>query len=47
MDLGLNAPLEELYQFDRPYPAERMLVDATLNLWAKKPELPPNTDILI
>lgn len=29
----LTAPLKDLYQFDRPYPAERMIVEATDAPW--------------
>lgn len=43
----LNAPLEELYQFDRPYPADRMAIDATSSPWARKPGPLPDQDILI
>jgi putative SOS response-associated peptidase YedK len=43
----LNAPLAELYQFDQPYPSERLVVDATASLWAKKPGPSPDQDILI
>ncbi|WP_375194625.1 SOS response-associated peptidase [Sphingobium sp.] len=32
----LHAPLEDLYQFDRPYPAERMIVEHTANPWFRK-----------
>jgi len=32
----LTAPLASLYQFDRPFPAERMAVEATGQLWARK-----------
>lgn len=32
-DAWLHAPLEELYRFDNPYPAERMLVTRTSVLW--------------
>lgn len=31
----LCAPLKDLYQFDRPYPATRMMVEATENLWVR------------
>ncbi len=31
----LTLPLPGLYQFDRPYPAERMAIDATQKLWTK------------
>lgn len=31
----LNAPLADLYKFDKPYPAEKMLIDATEKLWAR------------
>lgn len=29
----LCAPLRDVYQFDRPYPATRMMVEATNSLW--------------
>lgn len=32
----LTAPLPSLYQFDRPFPAERTEVNATTKLWARK-----------
>jgi putative SOS response-associated peptidase YedK len=32
----LSAPIEDLKQFDRPYPAERIAVDATSDLWVAK-----------
>jgi len=32
-DTWLNAPLADLYQFDRPLPVERMVVNATDKLW--------------
>lgn len=32
----LTAPMADLYQFDRPYPADRMTVEATAQLWARK-----------
>lgn len=32
----LNAPLEDLYQFDRPYPADRMIIERTANPWFRK-----------
>jgi len=32
-DFWLRAPLDELYRFDRPYPADRMIVEATDNPW--------------
>ncbi len=35
-DTWLKAPLADLYQFDRPYPAERMVVEATDQLWARR-----------
>jgi len=35
-DTWLHAPLEELYQFDRPYPAERMVVEHTDAPWFRK-----------
>ncbi|WP_375194872.1 SOS response-associated peptidase [Sphingobium sp.] len=35
-DIWLHAPLEELYQFDRPYPADRMIVEHTANPWFRK-----------
>lgn len=31
----LTAPLDELYRFDRPYPAERMRVERTATLWKR------------
>ncbi len=31
----LNAPLADLYRFDRPYPAERILVDRTTAPWKR------------
>ena len=30
----LTAPLADLYQFDRPFPADRMAVEVTSDLWA-------------
>lgn len=35
-DTWLHAPLEELYQFDRPYPAERIIVQPTSAPWFRK-----------
>ena len=35
-DTWLHAPLEELYQFDRPYPADRLLVNNTPEPWFKR-----------
>jgi len=35
-DVWLNAPLEDLYQFDRPYPADRMTVEHTDAPWFRK-----------
>lgn len=32
----LEAPLEDLYRYDRPYPADRMIVDATDAPWFRK-----------
>lgn len=32
----LMAPLDELYRFDRPFPAEAMRVEATTELWAQR-----------
>lgn len=32
----LTAPLDELYQFDRPFPADAMCVAATKELWARR-----------
>ncbi|WP_370176812.1 SOS response-associated peptidase [Sphingobium abikonense] len=32
----LHAPLEELYQFDRPFPADRMTIDRTDRPWFRK-----------
>ncbi len=32
----LNQPLPSLYQFDKPLPAKRMVVDATDKLWAAR-----------
>jgi putative SOS response-associated peptidase YedK len=37
-DTWLQAPLDELYQFDRPYPAERIVVEATDRPWFRKAE---------
>jgi len=34
----LTAPLADLYQFDRPYPAERMVVERTDIPWVKRKE---------
>ena len=31
----LNAPLADLYVFDKPYPADAMAVEATTRLWAR------------
>jgi len=31
-----TAPLSELYQFDRPFPSERMQIEATQELWGKR-----------
>lgn len=35
-DTWLHAPLADLYQFDRPFPADRMVVEATANPWFRK-----------
>ena len=35
----LNAPLADLYQFDRPWPATDMIIDATDDPWARKARL--------
>ncbi|MFK4794687.1 SOS response-associated peptidase [Sphingobium sp. ZW T5_29] len=35
-DTWLHAPLEELYQFDRAYPADRMIVERTSTLWFQR-----------
>jgi len=32
----LTLPLQSLYQFDRPFPAERMAVEVTADLWARR-----------
>ena len=32
----LTAPMADLYQFDRPFPAGRTLVDATQALWTQR-----------
>ncbi|MCE7797839.1 SOS response-associated peptidase family protein [Sphingobium sufflavum] len=37
----LTAPLPDLYQFDRPYPADRMIVEATEVPWFQRPVAPP------
>ncbi len=34
-DVWLGAPLPDLYQFDRPFPAHKMVVEATDKLWSK------------
>ncbi len=39
-DIWLTAPLEHLYRFDRPYPADRMIVDATDMPWFRKSAAP-------
>lgn len=36
-DRWLRAPLEELYQFDQPYPGERLTVECTDNPWFQRP----------
>ena len=33
--IWLNAPLPDLYQFDRPYPADNLLVEVTHKLWVR------------
>ncbi len=33
----LTAPMADLYQSDRPLPADRMAVEATAQLWASDP----------
>lgn len=43
----LTAPLEELYQFDSPYPAERMTVEHTNNAWFRKKGSAPDAPTLI
>jgi putative SOS response-associated peptidase YedK len=35
-DTWLHAPLGDLYQFDRPYPADLMAIDATDAPWFRK-----------
>ena len=40
-DTWLHAPLEELYQFDQPYPGERLLVERTDNSWFQRPGSTP------
>ncbi len=35
-DTWLNAPLADLYQFDRPLPVERMIVEATSRPWFQR-----------
>ena len=36
-DFWLNAPLEDLYRFDQPYPADRLVVQHTDAPWFRKP----------
>ena len=43
----LEAPLEDLYRYDRPYPADRMIVDATDAPWFRKAGSSPQPDRLI
>ena len=47
-DTWLQAPLDELYQFDRPFPAARLAVDRTAVPWFRKQgqELPPTPQLL-
>ena len=35
-DTWLHAPLEELYQFDQPYPGERLIVERTSMPWFQR-----------
>ena len=35
-DTWLNAPLEELYQFEDPYPSERLIVEHTSTPWFQR-----------
>ena len=37
----LTLPLPSLYQIDKPYPAERMAVEASTNLWAQRQAFDP------
>lgn len=39
-DFWLTAPLEELYRFDRPYPADRLAVEHTATPWFQKKVAP-------
>lgn len=39
-DTWLHAPLEDLYRFDRPYPADRIIVDHTDAPWFRKKGAP-------
>lgn len=41
-DTWLNAPLPDLYQFDRPLPVERMIVEATEKPWFHPAERVPD-----
>lgn len=45
-DTWLHAPLKDLYQFDRPYPADRMEIDATDTLWFRKKGSAPGPVLL-
>ena len=46
-DTWLTAPLEDLFQFDKPYPAAKITVDATSALWARKSGPALDRDLLI
>lgn len=35
-DVWLSAPLEDLYRFDRPYPADRLVVEHTTTPWFQR-----------
>jgi len=39
-DFWLTAPLEELYRFDRPYPADRLKVEHTTTPWFQRRAAP-------
>jgi putative SOS response-associated peptidase YedK len=46
-DTWLHAPLDDLYQFDRPYPADRMIVQHTDAPWYRKKGSGPSGSMLL
>lgn len=46
-DTWLNAPLDELYQFDQPYPADRLRVEHTTTPWFQRKAAPVEGPTLI